>query len=262
MDIKILFKNVKSIGKGIWLANITVKDISIFGGNPLRHGARSILLVDSPAEKDSGDLEVSPSNATVLNIGSGNEILLINSEIQNLHELPDNKKKKVITRHPLRNHNDSGERIFWVTVGKGLQENYNLALEANVWGVQENYSGRLNAVKKGDFILFYGNEIGFALCKMNSSPFKDEDRIWPDGIYPYRVRISDPLKRNSFLKFSQIYSCLLDRYGNPYETGNAAGRGIGGGGGIFRQLRSVEVRCLFEKFGWKDISGIGVNDTA
>jgi hypothetical protein len=129
-----------------------------------------------------------------------------------------------------------------VTVGKGLQENYELAMNKGVWGVPSKYLNRIQSVKEGDFIVFYGKEVGFSLCPVVSEKyFEDRSRIWPDGVYPYRVKIGAPVHRSHGTSLSDVYDALLDPEGHRYGTVNAAGRAIGGAAGVFRPLNPKSV---------------------
>lgn len=82
---------------------------------------------------------------------------------------------------------------YWVLSGN--IENWETALEDNIWGVRE---GRLKHlwqnISNGDILFFYclspvGGVIGFGKCQ---AKFKQDKPLWPDGIrenkiiYPYR----------------------------------------------------------------------------
>jgi hypothetical protein len=145
------------------------------------------------------------------------------------------------------------DTVYWVTVGSGRQQNFEIGMREGLWGVPEEYGARLRDVTSGDKLIFYGRDVGFALCEVRSKPFRDARRVWPDGEYPYRVRITPPLKRNVAEDFSGVYRSMIDRSGNKYTSPQAAGRAIGGAGGVFRKLRQQECAGLLRGLGWQEL---------
>jgi len=143
-----------------------------------------------------------------------------------------------------------GENYYWVTVGKTLQENYETALSHGVWGVDSKYRARIEPVKEGDFIVFYGREIGFSECQILGPCYEDRKRVWADEVYPYRVKIGPPLRHSRRTSLNDVYRSLLDPEGRPYNNVNAAGRAIGGAAGVFRPLSPRERGQLFTLLGW------------
>lgn len=137
--------------------------------------------------------------------------------------------------------------VYWFTVGREIQENYFIGIENKVWGVKEKYRDKLMDVEKGDYILFYGGEIGFSICEIVSDPYDDNTRIWSDDIYPHRIKISEPIMETKYKTLANVHNCLKDKHGIPYESSKACGRAIGGMGGIFRRLRYDEVECIFAR---------------
>ncbi|RLI73768.1 hypothetical protein DRO97_06890, partial [Archaeoglobales archaeon] len=137
--------------------------------------------------------------------------------------------------------------IYWVTVGKNLQENYFIGIENRVWGVKDRYRDKFRDVTKGDYILFYGWKIGFSICEVVSDPYEGDSKIWSDDIYPHRIQISEPIMETKDKTLTNVHDCLKDAHGIPYETPKAFGRAIGGAGGIFRRLRYDEIECIFAR---------------
>jgi len=140
--------------------------------------------------------------------------------------------------------------IYWVTVGKNLQDNYRIGIENGLWAVKEDYINKLKTVKKGDFILFYGNTVGFSLCKILKEYFHDNSQVWPDDTYPHRVKISQPILVGR-LSTEEIRSCMTDKDDVPYKTVRSWSMGIMGGGGVFRKLKPIEKNCLFKNLNWE-----------
>lgn len=141
--------------------------------------------------------------------------------------------------------------VYWVTVGKGLENNFDLGIKAETWGVKECYKERLSELKEGDYVLFYLGDRGFALSEVLSELFEEKTkRIWQDDYYPYRIKISKPFLSNNEKGMSNVYDCLRDKDEIKFESPQAAGRSIGGASGVFRRLRYFEVKDIFSKLGW------------
>lgn len=147
--------------------------------------------------------------------------------------------------------------VFWITVGSKVQENYETGVESGVWGVVADYQHRIEGVSEGDYILFYGSSVRFALHRVMSPVFRDERSIWDDDDYPFRVLISDPLLRDQETTFGDIYDCLRSSVGQgpPYSSVSSASTGIRGMNGVFRPLSDPEVACLFGRLGWSGTAG-------
>jgi len=255
--MQLTIENAKKISDDVFLAFLTPEEIGYFGGRPVKGGRKSVVIVEN-ARFIEGILKVQPDSAFIANVGSSNEVIFIDRQ-----ELPlpvqvnfenESYLDGALVRQKITDEPDSkSTRYYWVTVGKGLQENFELAMSENVWGVEGKYSDRINSVKEGDFILFYGKDIGFALCQVEKGLFEDRSRIWPDGIYPYRIRISQPVQRSLNASLSDVSSCLRGPENRTYDSVNAAGRAIGGAAGVFRPLKPNEQRRIFEQLGWSSL---------
>ena len=69
--------------------------------------------------------------------------------------MPNEVATKILERVGNGNSN-----LYWVTVGRELQQNYMAALGKGVWGVKDVYRGKLRDVRTEDYILFYGTGAG------------------------------------------------------------------------------------------------------
>jgi hypothetical protein len=224
------------VGEAAWISMLSREDVEIFG-RPVTTGLGShILLLKSPKIDVSGLLTFDRRSVTLYRIGVTDEAVLINGSGDALGTKP---------RLDL-----DYNRVFWVTVGSGLQENYALGLRAGVWGVQEPFGNRIKNIERGDLIMFYGKSVGFALCEVRSSPFFSLDRVWPDDLYPHRILISPPIRRTEAAEFSRAWRHLRDAEDRHYRNVQAAGMAIGGANGIFRHLKPEEVADLFNVLGW------------
>jgi hypothetical protein len=253
MSIQLSISGAKQLGDGVWSAVVDRSELSYLGGRPAEGGERSVVLVTN-ALYENGSLKLRPSASSLANLGSSNEVIFVDrlvsadqfNEVElAAPQLARNMQASLANRAP-----EKGSNYYWVTVGKNLQDNFELALTEGVWGVDSKYSARIQPVKKDDYIVFYGKEFGFALCRVSSSWFEDRSRVWPDGVYPYRVKIGTPVLRNHTTSLSDMFQCLLDPDGHAYGNVNAAGRAIGGAAGVFRPLAATERQRLFDILGW------------
>lgn len=246
MSVRIAVEDVQSLGSGVWLAEVSASELAFLGGRSAGLGGRSIVLLMEDATEDGDRLEFDRDTARLLNAGTGGETVFVNVHGRGVSQQTRDEAGAGASDAAA----DVDAAVFWVTVGASLQENYEIGVRNGVWGVPERFSSRLDDTDVGDYVLFYGRDTGFSLARIQSEPYSDRTRLWPDGIYPHRIKISKPLFEAKDVDFSEVYSCLLDRFGIPYKSGQAAGRGIGGGGGVFRRLDIRETSCLFEALGW------------
>jgi len=140
--------------------------------------------------------------------------------------------------------------IYWITVGKYLQENYKIGIDEGLWAVKPEYKDRLLKVHKGDYVLFCSSTAGYSLCEVLSERFEDQTPVWPDDIYPYRIQISRPILT---APFQNLHTVLRDKQGRPYRTPKAFAFGIRGANGVFRELADVEVEGIWEALRWDPI---------
>jgi hypothetical protein len=229
---------VVPVADDVWISNITDEDVVAFG-NPRTTGFGSHLLSLMEAEAHEGMLTFERRNALFIRRGRTDEAVLF-LDIAAARGI-------VTTSAPLVTPDDD---VYWVTVGTNRQENFEIGIRNGVWGVPSEHASAIREVKPGDKLIFYGRDVGFALCEVRSSPFNNRSRVWPDDEYPYRISISPPLMRNEAEDFSSIYKHLTDRLGRTYSSAQAAGRAIGGRGGIFRKLNPREVAGLLRGLGW------------
>jgi hypothetical protein len=230
---------VVTVAPEIWISNLTDDDIAAFG-RPETTGFGSHLIRLEQAEMDaSGLLRFERRDAVLIRRGLTAEAVLF-------RQLTGGRQITLIEA-VIRPE----DTVYWVTVGAGRQGNFEIGMRNGLWGVPSEYGNRIKEVRPGDKLIFYGREVGFALCEVKSSPFHDAARVWPDGDYPYRIRITPPLKRNAADDFAVAWRHLLDSNGRPYTSPQAAGRAIGGRGGVFRRLTRQECGGLLRALQWQ-----------
>ena len=230
---------VVPVSPDVWISNITDDDVDAFG-RPETTGFGSHVIRLRHAELKNELLTFDRRDALFIRRGRTPEAVLFRDLA---------RAGAVIAKIDALVHPD--DDVYWVTVGAGRQGNFEIGMRNGLWGVPPEYRGKLKEVEQGDKIVFYGRDVGFALCEVKSRAFQDAATVWPDGPYPYRIRITPPLKRNRAEEFGGVYRHLLDRYGQPYTSPQAAGRAIGGQGGVFRRLDRAEVAGLLRALGWQ-----------
>jgi hypothetical protein len=228
---------VVTVSKDVWISNITDEDVVAFG-KPETTGLGSHLIRLKGARLgESGLLTFERRDALFVRQGRTAEAVLFRA---------DGLRPRVTAAvRP-------DDAVYWVTVGKGLQGNFEIGMRNGVWGVVDQYWRKLEQIEPGDKVVFYGRDVGFALCEVVSLAFHDPKRLWPDADYPYRIRITPPLRRNEAQGFRGVSRHLVDRFGQPYSGAVAAGRAIGGAGGVFRRLSRDETAGLLGELGSDD----------
>jgi hypothetical protein len=231
---------IVQVSPDVWISNITDEDVAAFG-RPQTTGFGSHLIRLRQAElTQAGLLTFERRDALLIRRGRIPEAVLF-------RELLGANTTGVVVDAVVHPDDD----VYWVTVGTGRQDNFEIGMQHGVWGVPREHGDRLRDIGPGDKIVFYGRDVGFALCEVTSRPYRDTTPMWPDGEYPYRVRITPPLRRNAASDFASVFRHLMDRHGQRYGSAQAAGRSIGGAGGVFRKLRRGETLGLMSGLAWQ-----------
>jgi hypothetical protein len=78
MALRLAVAGVKAIGQGVWVAELTPAEVRRFGEGKSSRGAKSVLGVTQPDfSREALTLSLNPDHASVLNIGTTNEALII-----------------------------------------------------------------------------------------------------------------------------------------------------------------------------------------
>jgi HKD family nuclease/predicted RNA-binding protein len=90
----------------------------------------------------------------------------------------------------------------WVVIT--TPENYRICLAKGLWGVNRQ-TRTIQEVRVGDIITFYiaGAKQFSGVYRATSEPFEGKNRIWPDKLYPWRVKI-EPLNQVGRINASDI----------------------------------------------------------
>jgi hypothetical protein len=85
---------------------------------------------------------------------------------------------------------------YVAAVPKSLQENYQIALHAGTWGVEEKWEQKIRSLRPGDLLLFLVENAFRSLHRVDAAPYVDHTPLWPDkngDVFPNRVKISDAI---------------------------------------------------------------------
>lgn len=143
---------------------------------------------------------------------------------------------------------EKGAEVYLVIASS--MENLTLAMTNCVWGTK--YHTRIRPVRKGDLVLLYLVDTGFFVFVAASEPYEDWTRVWPDEVYPYRIKISGVLAQNNGLKLTDLMPILKDKEGHAYRSVASLGRSVSGVAGNFRRLRRSEAEAIFRLDGWAE----------
>ena len=110
-------------------------------------------------------------------------------------EIDENTGASVITDVSLKVAGKQIEKAarHWIVIT--TPTNYRICLASGLWGVNRQ-TRTIQNVQVGDIITFYiaGAKQFSGVYRATSEPFEDRTRLWPDKLYPWRVRI-EPLNQ-------------------------------------------------------------------
>ncbi len=98
MAMSLTIPNVSSLDPGVWKAKLPPDDLRFLGGSATRLGPVSVLLLlDAPSfDRTTSTLSFSPANARVLNLGSTNSAIILESR-----PLPEGTQQTAAVAHQL-----------------------------------------------------------------------------------------------------------------------------------------------------------------
>ena len=91
-------------------------------------------------------------------------------------------------------------KTYICTVSNKFPENYQIGIQAGLWGVEEKYKNRILKVQQGDQLVFIVGGVYRTLHRIESQVFIDETPLWPEkdgSIFPYRIKISKSIKNSN-----------------------------------------------------------------
>jgi hypothetical protein len=240
--MKVTIPDAKKLTEGVWMAEMSEGELQLIPGRAPEGGGKNIVVINAPEFSSDGKLSFALMEARLANRAANQPTVFLE------------QTRAAVAPKTGEENKDGRQRaakIFWVSVAAQFQENLHLGLRAKVWGVKNEYARQLDVVAQGDFALFYAKNVGFTLCRIESAPYFDTTPIWSDGIYPNRVKISDPILTESKIGYADVSGCLLDKKGLRYINAQAANRGISSYGGTFRWLSPSEAQQIFSRLGWR-----------
>jgi len=92
-------------------------------------------------------------------------------------------------------------------------------LEHQLWGSK---SARFKEWKAGDYLVFVVDKALACLAQVSGEPFESKERVWDNGIFPYRIpiKIVHAIKRESRPPIlGQIRDTLISAWGTTYGWG-------------------------------------------
>lgn len=231
MGIAYVVTGARRLEDGLWLAEVPPSSLRRLPGGGEGWGDRSVVQLTGAFEERGSELRFDPESVYVSHVGTSRETLFMVAN----QEAP----KDVSPPSPMLTS------MYWVTVPNDDPGMLVRAIEEGIWRIPFEYRDRVKALESGDRLILYNREHGFVLVTVQ----EPVERVHSG---PIEVHISKPLASNRHTPFSEVGPCLLDRHGRPYRSGQAAGRGIGGRGGVLRALRQQEIECLVDTLGWED----------
>lgn len=240
--MKVTIPHAAKLTDGVWMAEMSEGELQLIPGRAPEGGGKNVVVINAPEYSPGGELSFALMEARIANRAANQPTVFLE---QTRPAVAPNAGEGDMDRR------QRPARIFWVSVAAQFQENLHIGLRAKVWGVKNEYARQLDAVAQGDFVLFYAKNAGFTLCRIESDPYFDTTPIWPDSIYPNRIKVSGPVLAESKIGYADVSGCLLDKKGLRYTNAQAANRGISSYGGTFRYLSPTEAQQIFARLGWR-----------
>jgi hypothetical protein len=125
---------------------------------------------------------------------------------------------------------------YLCSVSGRFPENYRIGLEAGRWGVEEKYRRRIEAVRKGDTLIFAHGGNFVSIHRIESDPFEDDTPLWPEkdgSLFPHRIVISQPIYRGE-VPIREIAGRI------SFMRGRQWGGTIQGANGVFNNRATEE----------------------
>lgn len=81
---------------------------------------------------------------------------------------------------------------FLCAVSGKYPENYQIGLQAGIWGVEEKYEAKIGRCRIGDVLVFVVGGSARSIHTVESDVFVDNEPLWPPkdgGNFPIRIKI-------------------------------------------------------------------------
>ncbi|MEM3407071.1 MAG: EVE domain-containing protein [Candidatus Aenigmatarchaeota archaeon] len=130
-------------------------------------------------------------------------------EIQASRKVTEYQGATIIRNISLKVANQLAQKAqaYWIVVTS--PENFKICLKNGLWGVNRQIQ-TIKRVKKGDILTFYikdWRQFKGIYYVDSDHPYYDETRVWPDKLYPWRIRIR-PVSQSGSIKANNIIKDL------------------------------------------------------
>lgn len=171
MALRLSVGGVKPIGQGVWVAKLTPAEVRHFGDGKSSHGAKSVLGVTQPDfRQEALTLSLDPDNASVLNIGTSNEALIVDlgmSDVTQTH--PEEGIKDGGERAKKANPTGKGDEAFLAECRYHLDECLVGMAERLLSTVRERYPGNLHEGLARKWVNQPGNFVALTIQNRDQS---------------------------------------------------------------------------------------------
>jgi MoxR-like ATPase/predicted RNA-binding protein len=102
-------------------------------------------------------------------------------------------------------------------LGVTTEENWQVCIKNGVWGASNDYESLMQEAKEGDELLVYLIKYKLAgIFRVSRGYFFSKKRLWPDGVYPHRLRITPVIRPKEPIDIKDWYHSKFEP-----ETGKA-----------------------------------------
>lgn len=100
--------------------------------------------------------------------------------------------------------------LLHTAIIKSPENNLIIGIKNSIWGAKRNW---LHEFKPDDYLLVRVDDYIVALGKIIGKPYTDSTNIWPDHVYPYKVKVDffyylNQKDRINYREHSEIYSII------------------------------------------------------
>lgn len=171
MALRLAVGGVKAIGQGVWVAELTPAEVRRFGDGKSSFGAKSVLGVTQPDfSHEALTLSLNPNDASVLNIGTSNEVLIVDlgmSDVRQPH--PEEGIKAGAERAKMASPTGKGDEAFLAECRRHLNERLVSMAERLLSAVRERYPGNLHEGLARKWVNQTGNFVALTIQNRDQS---------------------------------------------------------------------------------------------
>ena len=171
MTLKLAVGNVKANGRGIWSAELTPAEMRRFGDGRSSFGAMSVLgVTKSDYDQETRTLFLDPDAASVLNIGTSNEALIIDLGIREPNQTHHAKRLKIGGENAVKSEpTGRGDDAFLAECQRHLNDSLVGMAQKMLLVVRERYPGNLREGLARKWVNHPGNFFAFTIQNRDQS---------------------------------------------------------------------------------------------